>query len=152
MPAVFGVTPDLISPLVLGLPIAVDTVPSTTQVTSWILTRDLIVQGVFIAKGVPVELEEDSSGYAYGHQAVLTAVASQVISSTQGQSKQAAVLKQEYLLAMKELKEWVHVLGKSVSSTNNVDKPTSSSNSTMTRKLDLKKRSRRSRMASSGVM
>jgi len=152
MPAVFGVTTADIEPLVLGAPISSDSIPSITQVTAWILTRDLIVQGVFTAKGVPVQFEVDSTGYAYGHQAVLTAVAAQVIQATQGKRAQAVASREEYLLAINELKQWVHVLGASVASDNVTDVPSSSSTPAMSTKRAAKTVSRRASMARSGVM
>jgi len=131
MPALFGVTHEDVSAMVIGAAFSATSTPTQSQVEKWILHHDLIVQGIFNAKGVSPTFSTDSTGYAYGHHAVLMAITSQVNRATQGQSEQAIASQEEFIRAMDELKKWVHVLGKSAGSGNAVDKAASSSSPSM---------------------
>jgi len=110
----FGVSTEEIEAMVKGLPLSATSSPSVTQVEEWITQHDLIVQGIFSAKGVILgAIEVGSTGYAYGHQAVLKAATAQILRATQGRFDEAAECRIEYDKSILDLKEWIHVLGES---------------------------------------
>ncbi len=110
----FGVTVEEVSAMVVSTPMTATSTLSVAQIEAWITTHDLIVQGIYEAKGVVLSsIEVGSVGYAYGHQAVLNVSCSQVLRAIQGRYDEAAAMRVEYDKSIADLKAWVHLLGES---------------------------------------
>lgn len=115
----FGVTATEVCDMIEGFEASASTTPSTSRVEGWIATHTAIVAGVFVSKGVsPDGLDTDGTGYAYGHQTVLTRAVAQLAFAVQGRQDQAVELRREADDMMQRLREWVHELGSDASASD----------------------------------